>query len=452
MCKIKNFLIILVLFIDNVSIVFGSQSPKNEIVIYNNLAYILETRTIQLQSGSHSYEITNLPSQMNQGSIFIESLWSGLNISMKEFDANIFNFDEIMEKRLGKPVILRLTGNENVQGILAGFNTNEILLQEPDVITSVSRNQIKSISIEGITDVLLYKPVLRFFASSRRDGKAEIRLNYLTNAVGWSCEYVGIYDPVKKVLLLKSWARIRNYSGINIKADKMILIAGEPHQSREDNIIFPKGGGDSRMMAVETAPQFEREKAYIYHKYIFNQLINLNDKKEQQIQLFPEKEITANQKFVFDISKYRENIVTILEFTNIRSVGLGEPMPSGSINLYQRDDSDSIYLGGDRIENTPVEGRIAIQIGTAFDITGKRVQKEFQRYGDRGREETYEITLMNAGDVGREVVVVEHFGGQWKILESTHEFTKLDAYSAQFLISVPSKGKTVLTYRIRYEY
>ena len=46
----------------------------------------------------------------------------------------------------------------------------------------------------------------------------------------------------------------------------------------------------------------------------------------------------------------------------------------------------------------------------------------------------------------------EPIGGTWRIIRSTHEYTKTDAWAAQFNVAVPADGVATLKYRVRVTY
>jgi hypothetical protein len=48
--------------------------------------------------------------------------------------------------------------------------------------------------------------------------------------------------------------------------------------------------------------------------------------------------------------------------------------------------------------------------------------------------------------------VNEPVGGTWRVLRSTHTYTKTDAFAAQFRIPVSADGTTRLNYRVRVTY
>jgi hypothetical protein len=50
------------------------------------------------------------------------------------------------------------------------------------------------------------------------------------------------------------------------------------------------------------------------------------------------------------------------------------------------------------------------------------------------------------------VKVVEPIPGDWKMLSSSHDYTKSEAFTAEFIIPVPKDQEVKLTYRVRMRY
>jgi len=64
----------------------------------------------------------------------------------------------------------------------------------------------------------------------------------------------------------------------------------------------------------------------------------------------------------------------------------------------------------------------------------------------------YEITLRNHKATAIAVEVNEPIGGTWRMLRSSHQWAKSDAWAAGFNVPVASDGTAVLTYRVRVTY
>jgi hypothetical protein len=64
----------------------------------------------------------------------------------------------------------------------------------------------------------------------------------------------------------------------------------------------------------------------------------------------------------------------------------------------------------------------------------------------------YEITVRNHKTAPVSVEVNEPIGGTWRMLQSSHQWTKTDAWAAQFAVPVAADGTAVLKYRVRVNY
>ena len=124
MAKLRTFSLIYCLMLYSAASAFGFQTPDREYVIYNTFAYVVETRTVQFIAGDHSYTITDLPVQIQRESIFIDKLSSGIEILQQQFDANVFNFNKLLNDHRGKPIQLTLIDGEVIHSAFYGRETN----------------------------------------------------------------------------------------------------------------------------------------------------------------------------------------------------------------------------------------------------------------------------------------------------------------------------------------
>ena len=60
--------------------------------------------------------------------------------------------------------------------------------------------------------------------------------------------------------------------------------------------------------------------------------------------------------------------------------------------------------------------------------------------------------MRNHKSVPVTVEVNEPVGGTWRILRSSHDWTKTAAWAAQFMLPVAADGTSVLKYRVRVTY
>ncbi len=146
----------------------------------------------------------------------------------------------------------------------------------------------------------------------------------------------------------------------------------------------------------------------------------------------------------------KDQVHVLYRFKNEEKAGLGMPMPAGTVRVYQADSKGGVqFAGEDRIDHTPKDEMISLQIGNAFDVVAERKQTDYKAISTRVIELEYEITLRNHKDIPITVEVNEPLGGDWEMLQSSYKFTKTAAFAAQFVVPVEKNGTSVLKYRVR---
>src|SRR4029453_5513229 len=114
------------------------------------------------------------------------------------------------------------------------------------------------------------------------------------------------------------------------------------------------------------------------------------------------------------------------------------PMPAGIVRVYQSDSKGGLqFVGEDRIMHTPKDETLNLKIGNAFDVVCERNQVDFQRVSTNVYDIEYAITLRNRKTAPIMVEVNEPVGAaSWRMLQSSHKFTKTAALGAQLMVPV----------------
>jgi hypothetical protein len=142
-----------------------------------------------------------------------------------------------------------------------------------------------------------------------------------------------------------------------------------------------------------------------------------------------------------------------VEINNKKEANLGMPLPRGTVRVYKQDRDGSIqFIGEDTVEHTPMDEKIRIRTGEAFDVVAERKQTEWKKLASDTYEAAFEILLRNHKDEDVTVKVVEPVPGDWNMISSSHDFKKGDAFTAEFNIPVPKNKETKLAYRVRMRY
>jgi hypothetical protein len=152
-------------------------------------------------------------------------------------------------------------------------------------------------------------------------------------------------------------------------------------------------------------------------------------------------------------SPLKDLVKVYYQLKNETAVGLGMPMPAGVVRVYQADSKGSTqFVGEDRIGHTPKDETLNLRIGTAFDVVAERKQVDFRKIASNVYEVEFEVTLRNHKSTPLTVEVNEPLGGTWRILRSSHAWTKANAWAAQFDVPVAPDGSATVNYRVQVTY
>jgi hypothetical protein len=147
----------------------------------------------------------------------------------------------------------------------------------------------------------------------------------------------------------------------------------------------------------------------------------------------------------------KDQVEVFYQFKNEEKQGLGMPMPSGTVRVYQSDSMGGVqFVGEDRIGHTPKDEVLNLKIGNAFDVVCERNQVDFQKISSSTYEVEYAVTLRNRKTTPVSVEVNEPIGAaSWRMLHATHKWIKTAAFAAQFSVPVAAGAEVELRYRVR---
>jgi len=144
------------------------------------------------------------------------------------------------------------------------------------------------------------------------------------------------------------------------------------------------------------------------------------------------------------------------EFKNSEANHLGIALPKGKLRFYRRDtDGHLEFVGENAIDHTPKDETLRIYTGNAFDVVGERKRTNYHLDSNqRWMDESFEIRIRNHKKEAVEVRAVEHLyrWTNWKVTEQSSNFSKKDAQTVEFPVTVAPNGEQVITYTVHYSW
>ncbi|MEK6745055.1 MAG: DUF4139 domain-containing protein [Nitrospirota bacterium] len=439
------------------------------LTIYNvNLGLVKDLRQIKLPKGVGELRFMDVASQIIPTSVHIKSLGNpdSLLVLEQNYEYDLLNPQKLLDKYVGKEVKL-FTRNpytereELVTATLLSNNGGPIFKIGDDI----TYGHPGRIIFPGVPENLMAKPTLVWLAENGLLNGQKVEASYLTNGINWRSDYVVTLNDKDDKADLSGWVTIDNKSGATYKNAKLKLVAGDVNRAKDKQEYEGKMLRAAKMAVGEAAaPQFKEDSFFEYHIYTLQRTATVKDNQTKQISLVQAEDIPVKKEFIFRGAPYyyygqygeiatNQKIGVFVEIDNRKDNHLGMPLPKGTIRVYKHDSEGSLqFVGEDSIDHTPEKEKVRIRLGDAFDVKGGRKMTEWKKLMFNRYEAAYEISLRNHKKEDIVVKVVEPIPGDWTMVESSHEYTKSEAFTAEFLVPVPKDGETKMTYRVRMRY
>jgi hypothetical protein len=413
----------------------------------------------------------DIAASINPAAVHFRSLTepSKLSVFEQNYEYDLLDPNKLLQKYVGREVTLvrakldsGTTQYDEVKATLLSLNGAPVWKIGNEIVTGLS---YESIRYPELPENLYERPTLLWTLQNSGARRHRVEASYLTANLSWSADYVLNVGKDEASGDLDGWVTLVNHSGTAFKNAQLQLVAGDLHR------VGPMNGRDEMrlmegMAKAANAPAPLRQESFSeYHLYSLGRRTSIFDQESKQISLLNASHFPLQKVYVVNGQSYyyrtaaqpgapvKDPVQVFYKFKNEDKAGLGMPLPSGTIRVYQADSrGGSLFAGEDHIDHTPKDETISLHIGNAFDIVAERKQADYKRLSDRLYEFEYEITLRNHKDIPITVEVNEPIGGDWEMVSSTYKFTKTAAFAAQFQVPVEKDGKSVLRYRVRLRY
>jgi len=305
---------------------------------------------------------------------------------------------------------------------------------------------------DRVPESLRARPTLSVTLASARSGTRPATLSYLTRGLGWSADYVALFDDKAGTIDVQGWVTLRNTSGTTFTNAKTLLVAGEVGSANDEDDAPVRPRRPVRTQAgSETSA---REQLGDYYLYPLAERTTIADKQTKQVSFLDVKGVAASSGYRFDngwlgTADAPRSAQSVLRFSNRGGTGgVGDALPAGTVRVYIRDArGQPQFTGENRIEHTPQGSTIALPTGDAFDVKVQPTVVERTRLGGDRWRTRMRYTLTNARPRAVTVELVQS-GLDWsdtRITEESRKSERPNAGSATWQVPVPANGEAVVT-------
>jgi hypothetical protein len=441
------------------------------ITVYNSdIALVRDVRNVQLPRGVSDLRFMDVAATVNPATVHFRSASEAARLKVLEqnYEYDLLEPDKLLRKYVGRDVTLvrtvqdgGVTKSEDVWARLLSFNTAPVWQIGGEIVTGLRADHIR---FPELPENLYARPTLIWSLDNDGGVRQRVETSYLAGRLSWNADYVLTVARDDKSADVDGWVTLTNASGAAFRNARLQLVAGDLNRVRQ--ALGRMAADEARpQSSAAAAPPFAQESFSDYHLYTLERKTTINNDEKKQVSLLGGAAVPVVKRYVVDGQAFyyrnaqhpgapsKDVVQVYYQFKNDDRAGLGVPMPAGVVRVYQADSRGGVqFVGEDRIDHTPKDETLNIKIGHAFDVVAERKQIDFEKIAANVYEVEYEIVLRNHKPTPIAVEVNEPIGGTWRVIKSTHEWTKTDAWAARFNLPVAADQSATLRYRVRVTY
>lgn len=465
------------------------------VTIYNNgQALVQDVRQLPIAQGRSRIEFPDVSAQIRPETLSFAA--EGAAIVEQNFDFDLLTPTKLMEKAVGQTVTLvrtnPATGVETRERATVLSTAGGVVVKIGDRIEVLRDDGLPVRAVfDRVPPNLRARPTLSVTVESDRGGRRPASIRYLTPGLGWSADYVSLYDEATGAIDMQGWVTLTNQTGTTFHQADTLLVAGSPGSAAASNRRYPPPPPRRSDMVRPGTESSGREQVGEFYLYPIEGRTTIANNQTKQVSFLDVQGVPARKVYARTVGWLANddapvNVSSEIAFSSSRQGGLGDALPAGTVRFYQRDSQGTPqFIGESGIGHTPMGSELSLRTGDAFDIfvqaevesreritaaewersaryrvirDGQVVEQiEVERPKDFYRT-TMRYTLTNAKAAPVEVDLVQAgldrgwWGNDFRVVSEDIPGEQLNADRRKWVVPVPAEGERVVrvTYETRY--
>lgn len=457
-------------------------------------ALVTETRRLSLPAGPVSIRFEGVAGNILPQSVILSGL-PGLP-DEKNYDARLLTPGALVAGALGRQVHIRRTN-----GVTGEVSESEAIIRAgPDDIVIHTADGFEAFHCTGLNETLVLgqvpdglsdRPTLSIRTNLPRPMEAEVRLSYLAGQFDWNASYVARLAPDGKTMSLFSWLTLANGNEESFPGAQLLAVAGAPSREAADPpgvselqirlSCFPADTGEpppppqaapfprrefadeimvtgsrAEKMFEAAAPMMvaSQEELGDLKLYRVPERVTVAANAQKQVAFLVKDKVKVKRLYRLRVDAYVADedetpLPIILRAENEKKQGLGEPLPTGTVTIFEPVGDEWLLVGEDGIDNLPVGQALELEAGLSPDVRLHRraVSAALDAEGNRSAQLSVELTLSNARPFAVDVEIPLRLHDNQSIRKSSRKLVRRDG-QLTWTARVPAQGRARLTYML----
>ncbi len=428
------------------------------VTIYtNDLGLVQDVRRITLPQGRSVQPFPDVSAKIRPETVGLVA--AGTSVVEQNFDYDLLSPSSLMEKAVGETITIVRTNPGS------GAETREratVLAVNGGVVLEVG-GKIEVLRDDGLPVRAIFdhvppslraRPTLSVTLAAERGGERTAALSYLTAGLGWSADYVALFDAAAGTIDVQGWVTLTNSTGTTFNQARTLLVAGEVGSDDDGDRMRPMRPRRASLEAAGTETA-AREQLGDFYVYPLAERTTISDKQTKQVSFLDVKGAAASSGYEYrnawlGSAEEPQSAASVLRFSNAAKGGLGDALPAGTVRVYMRDQrGQAQFVGENRIEHTPQGSTLALKTGDAFDVKVQPTIVSRDRLSPTRWRTTMRYTVTNARARPVTVDLVQGGIAWWfadtKLVSETLKSKRTDADAVTWSVPVAGNGKTDVT-------
>lgn len=427
----------------------GNAQGDVAVTIYNNgQSLVQDDRQLGVTRGRNRIEFPDVSARIRPETVTLSG--PGLTIVEQNFDFDLLTPDKLMDKAVGQTISLvrtnPATGAERTERAKVLAANGGIVLQIGDRIEVLRDDGLPVRAVfDRLPPNLRARPTLSVTVDAADAATVPARLSYLTPNLGWTADYVALFDAAKGAMDIQGWVTLTNSTGTTFSNARTLLVAGNPG-----------GGGGFRRLsgAMDSAgtESNDRERLGDYYLYPLAERTTIANAQQKQVSFLDVKGAPARSTYEYvnrwlGSSTDPVSAASVLRFSTSRQGGLGDQLPAGTIRVYMRDArGDPQFIGENRIDHTPMGSSMSLRTGDAFDVKVLPTVMARTRMSSSRWQTKMRYTVSNARPEAVTVLLAQDgLYGDMRTLDESLKGERVSADRIEWAVPVPANGKVDVT-------
>ncbi len=436
-----------------------------QLMVYKqDFATIQETRSVNLEQGRNRIQLDHVSKQLDPNFLIFD--WGKdserVEIVSNTYDLGVGSGASLLSRLEGKQVDLLWPSQEGepkdrLHGRLETSQYGGFVIRSDGKLYVNPNGTIVAPAEAGLTTM----PTLSAEVQSKSAAAASLDITYQSRGMSWSADYVAKLDPTGDFFALECWATVENHTGIDFRNAKITLLAGSPNRAVRAPASLPAADAPEHENRSRKDKQseagFSMAPEAVGELYAYKVPLPASIGQEQlnRVKMIASAQVPIRKDYSIQLQpneyaygenpSIHQNAQLAIHWTNNDASGLGMPLPSGAVRVYDSNHGTAAYIGAASLGDTAKNQGVSLTLSKVFDVYSESRLVKVQKVDKKTVQRTFEAVLHNEKATPITLRLTQSLAGKKKMVSESVASRKLDANWVEWKILLrPGESKKLV--------